>query len=153
MSMEPTFDSNYHHQLRPVPEEDSSLSSDNSSIFSSNSDECSTSTDGTRDSTYNDDLSEYFFGQNPTTPRSEADSSSSSPSSSPLFGRRGEGSFPFSHFDTTKPNRRLVHSSSSSDSSRRETKSDKFAQSDGFDSVNSGITCRKSTRERAVKLL
>lgn len=120
-SMKLPFDSSYHHhhQLRPVPEEDSSLSSDNSSIFSSNSDDGSTSTDGTRDSTCSDDLPEYFFGQNlgspwRESPISESALSSSSPSSSPpLFGRRGEEDIPFSHFDTTKPNKKLVHSSGS----------------------------------------
>lgn len=72
-------------RLQRILEEDSS--SDNYSFTSSNSDEGSCSTDSTRDSTSNDDLSDYIFGGWNSSWRNTSDSDTSSSSSSPLDSR------------------------------------------------------------------
>ncbi|KAG2698777.1 hypothetical protein I3760_07G164200 [Carya illinoinensis] len=149
-------------QLQRILVEDSS--SDNSSLISSNSDEGSCSTDSTRDSTSTDELSDFIFGDSgqrwnsPSDSDTSSTSSSPSPSPSPLrhsppsyseqyatHGSQAEGNVPFLHSDTTRNCRKLVTSSSSN--SCRETDSQRLG-SNPFRDVNSGISFRKSTRER-----
>ncbi|KAF5456010.1 hypothetical protein F2P56_025528 [Juglans regia] len=149
-------------RLQRILEEDSS--SDNSSLISSNSDEGSCSTDSTRDSTSTDELSDFIFGDSGQRWNSPSDSDTSSTSSSPspspspwshsppsyseqsaTHGSPAEGNVQFLHSDTTRNCRKLVTSSSSS--SCRKSDSERLG-SNPFHDVNSGISFRKSTRER-----
>ncbi|KAG7966541.1 hypothetical protein I3843_08G055400 [Carya illinoinensis] len=149
-------------QLQRIPEDDSS--SDSSSLLS-NSDEGSCSTDSTRDSTSTDELSDFIFGESGqgwNSPSRSPDSNTSSSSSAPSPSRhspisyskpdalgftgtswsQAEGSVPFLHSDTTRRCRKLVSSSSC-----RETDSKRLGSNPIHD-VNSGVSFKKSTRER-----
>uniref|UniRef100_A0A2P2L7B7 ubiquitinyl hydrolase 1 n=1 Tax=Rhizophora mucronata TaxID=61149 RepID=A0A2P2L7B7_RHIMU len=157
------------HRLQRILEEDSS--SDNYSFTSSNSDEGSCSTDSTRESTSTDELSEYIFGGSNSSWRNTPDTDSCSSSSSPLYSRHlpfadrdqnassisktsrsqiDHSSSPMEHnerwdvnSDTAKKCRNLVDSSSC-----RETDSGKLGMVDPFNDVNSGVSFRRSNRER-----